>query len=406
MTSDEARGTIRGLGRGRIARGVGAIGIGIWLAAAGVAAAGEEGGAAGFAAQVEAQFDRWDRDRDGALSFRETSTLVPDATIRGEAAAALAAIHLAQRSKAGARASYARGVLLAAPAPSPATAPTLEFEGGVRPPFETLYRVALAHIRTTDRALFANGGPSLQALHQGLLGDCYFVATLGALISRDAGDVARIVGRGPGGSFDVRFPDGEPVRVPHVSDAEVALGSFDGRQGLWLNVLEKAYGLLVERAMARRGEFEDAIDAVGDGGHATSALTLFTGRDAAVLRFRTEDDPMTMPGSRRVEGFLPMTRALLAANLRQGRLTCCDTSTAETPPGIARCHLYAVLGFDPASDLVHVWNPWGISFQPRSAPGLGSGYATRQGHFSVPLADFLRIFDSLVYETDRPADPW
>jgi hypothetical protein len=215
-----------------------------------------------------------------------------------------------------------------------------------------------------------------------------------------------MVHEGPGGSFDVRFPDGEPVRVTHVSDAEIALGSFNGRQGLWLNVLEKAYGQLVERALARRGEFEDAIDAVGDGGHATSALTLFTGCDAAVVRFRTVDDPSSMPGSRRVAGFLPLTRSVLTTNLRQGRLTCCETSTAATPPGIARSHLYAVLGFDPATDRVHVWNPWGNSFQPRSAPGLASGYPVRQGHFSVPLADFVRIFDGVIYETNRPADVW
>jgi hypothetical protein len=170
-------------------------------------------------------------------------------------------------------------------------------------------------------------------------------------------------------------------------------------------VLEKAYGLLVERALARRGEVEDALDALGDGGHATAAVTLFTGCDAAVLQFRP-DDPLAAPGSRRVEGFLPLTRRLLSDNFRQRRLTCCQTLTGETPPGITRCHMYAVLGFDPAGDLVHVWNPWGNSFQPRSDPGLVAGYPVRQGHFSVPLRDFIRIFDSLVSETNRPADVW
>jgi hypothetical protein len=396
MMSDQAKGTSHEAipDSRRIARGLGAIGM--VLASAGLLAAGEEPRpASGFSAQVEAHFGRWDLDRDGALSFLETSRLVPDVSTRDEAAAALAAVHLAQRGERWYRATFARDVLIATP----------DDEPGRQPPFETYYRMGLAHIRATDRALFAGGGPNLRSFHQGLLGDCYFVATLGALVSRDPAVVGRIVRQGPDGSFDIRFPDGEPVRVRHISDAEVALGSYDGGQGLWLNVLEKGYGQLVERSLARRGICEDAIDALGDGGRATGAMTLFTGNDAAVLRFRP-DDPLVIPGDRRVAGFLPLTRALLISNFRRRRLTCCGTTEADTPPGIAKRHLYAVLGFDPAGDLVQVWNPWGNHFEPRGAPGLGSGYPVRQGHFTVPLGDFIRIFDSVIYETDRPASLW
>jgi len=39
-----------------------------------------------------------------------------------------------------------------------------------------------------------------------------------------------------------------------------------------------------------------------------------------------------------------------------------------------------------------------------SRPGLASGDPVRRGHFSVPLADFVRIFDGVIYETNRPVD--
>jgi Calpain family cysteine protease len=398
--STAARAVLRGEGRraGWPASGlvvVAMLGFG-W--GGGSSASAEEAGVvgSGFLAQVAAHFERWDLDRDGALSFRETSRLVPDVTIRDEAAAALAAIHLAQRGDRWSRQAFGRDVLAGSPDAS---------EPGRRPPFETYHRVGLAHIRATDRRLFVGDGPDLKRTHQGALGDCYFIATLGALIQRDPSEVARIVRPGASGSFEVRFPDGEPVQVWHVSDAEIALGSFAGGEGLWLNVLEKAYGKLLERSLSRRGIFEDAIDALGQGGHGPEALTLFTGCDASILRFRPED-PQQRPGERRVAGFLPRTRNQLVANFRDRRLTTCGTTDAEMPPGIAKTHLYAVLGFDPAADVVHLWNPWGIDFEPDGPPGLLSGYPTRRGHFSVPLADFIRIFDSLFSETDRQASLW
>ena len=344
-----------------------------------------------FVDQITSYLDLWDDDGDGGLSFEETSRRVPDTAIRDETAAALAAIHLAQRFDQWKHATFSRSELLAAPDSQP----------GRLPPFEAYYEESFAHIRTTGRTLFIGEGPSLRSFHQGLLGDCYFVATLGALVERNPADVSRIVRAAADGGFDVRFPNGESAHVSKISDTEIALGSYVRGQGLWLNVLEKAYGELVARSLQRRRVFEDALDAVGGGGLATSALTLFTGYDPAVLRFRPDDTPM-IASDLRVEGFLPLARAQLSANVRLRRLTCCGTTGAETPPGMPRSHLYAVLDFDSKNDLVHIWNPWGNHFDPQASPGIANGYRVRDGHFFVPLSDFIRIFASVIYESDRP----
>ena len=99
-------------------------------------------------------------------------------------------------------------------------------------------------------------------------------------------------------------------------------------------------------------------------------------------------------------------RSLLRTNTRRRLLTCCATANVAVPPGMAKTHLYAVLDFDPARNVVHLWNPWGNYFEPKGAPGLSSGYPVRQGQFQVSLADFIRIFDRVIYETDRPASIW
>jgi hypothetical protein len=356
--------------------------------------AGEPGSTPSFLNEVQANFKAWDLDGDGTLSFDETTRLVPRTAFRDTSAAALAAVHLAQRRPPRPKGPYPREVLVAAPPHRP----------GGRPPFEFYFAEGLAHIRETDRTLFAEGAPNLATIRQGPLGDCYFVATLGALVHRRPKDVERIVEQAPDGSFQVRFPNGESLRIHHVTDSELALGSFAAGQGVWLNVLEKAYGELIERSLARQGVVENAIDALGDGGRPTAAITLLTGNDAGLLRFRPEDSDAA-PSARRVEGFIPRARALLVTNLRRGLLTCCATSKGDVPPGMAPQHLYAVLDFDADRDVVQLWNPWGHFFEPRGEAGLAAGYPVRGGRFAVPLADFIRIFDAVIYEAEG-AEPY
>ena len=104
----------------------------------------------------------------------------------------------------------------------------------------------------------------------------------------------------------------------------------------------------------------------------------------------------------RVAAFLPLARKQLNTNLRLRRLTCCGTTNAGTPPGIPKTHLYAVIDFDPQNDIVQVWNPWGNHFEPQGPPGITNGYRVRDGRFSLPLSDFIRVFGAVFYESDRP----
>ena len=142
--------------------------IGMALATMSAAAGEVPRPATRFADQITSYFDLWDDDGDGGLSFEETSRRVPDTSIRDETAAALAAIHLAQRFEQWKHATFSRPELLAAPGIQP----------GRLPPFEAYYEESFAHIRMTGRTLFIGEGPRLRSFHQGFIGDCYFVATL------------------------------------------------------------------------------------------------------------------------------------------------------------------------------------------------------------------------------------
>jgi hypothetical protein len=350
----------------------------------------EPAAAGGFAAQVEAHFAEWDLDHDGVLSFRELGELVPDVRIRDEAAAALAAIHRVQRSRAWHHAAFSFEEILAPPD---------EAGEGHRPPFARDYRGGLTHIRATARALFTTSGPNLRGIRQGPLGDCVLLATVGAMVARDPNQLRAMIVSAPGGGFEVRFFGGAPVYVPAISDAEIALGSGDRDQGLWLNVIEKAFGEIV---VARRGFVEPAIDALSGTAAPAQTIRLFTGREGHALRLRPREQ-QGAPHAALVRRLMAQARAVLNAAQRQRRLICCSTTHAEMPPGISGNHMYAVLGFDRSSELVRVWNPHGNTFTPKGPPGLEAGYVVQNGVFEVPLAEFVQIFSSLTYESDRPA---
>jgi hypothetical protein len=350
----------------------------------------------GFSAQVAAHFEEWDLNRDGTLSSDELSALVPDVRIRDEAACALAAIHRVQRGKDPAwhHAAFRRDDLVG---------PDVGSGTGRRPPFARIYRQGLTRLRATRHELFGPAAPRLVGIHQGPLGDCFLIATVGAVVGRDPATVRALVGQSTDGTFLVRFPGGPTVPVASVSDTEILLGSTDGDQGLWLIVIEKAYGELVLACRSRPGT---PMDLLSGAGTSTKTLQLFTGRDGLALRFRPHGSHH-VPGRAAVAELAPQARAILAEAQLERRLICCGTTTAPAPPGITPNHIYAVLGYDASRDVVDLWNPWGHHFTPEGPAGLESGYPVRDGRFSVPMTDFVRIFAAVTYESRRPAShPW
>ena len=52
-----------------------------------------------FSAVVEANFSKWDKNHDGKLEAKEVADLLTEHSIAGDAAAALAAIHVYQRGQ-------------------------------------------------------------------------------------------------------------------------------------------------------------------------------------------------------------------------------------------------------------------------------------------------------------------
>ena len=65
---------------------------------------------------------------------------------------------------------------------------------------------------------------------------------MGAMANCNPDGVRSMIMMNEDKSITVKFPDGRSTRIVRIPDALIALGSRTGSQGIWLNVLEEAYG--------------------------------------------------------------------------------------------------------------------------------------------------------------------
>jgi hypothetical protein len=397
-----------------------------------------------FPATVAQHFDGWDADDDLTLSVDEIDRACLDPKVTGAAAAAIAAIKRVVRSDSYAVPPLTLDGLTKGPrtratppaangagdapkpagdAPAPAAKPPQASDadradsGETRPAagapkrapnFAASFRSGLSRIQSTPRVLFADDTPDLDACRQGPIGDCWLVASVGAFVHRDPKAIAAFVTPTNDG-FRVRFRDGQSVEVKPLTDAELALSGTTGDEGLWLPVVEKAFGQLRQLQNPQKHTTDTPSDALAGGSTAT-VLRMLTGHKTERLAFHKKVPASTTPPSTppepvmadTVEALAEKAHAALAAAFAERRLVTASTNTAKHPPGIPGKHAYAVLGYDPAARRVTVWNPHGRSRKVDGEPGLHNGYAIDKGVFALPLREFVQAFSSMAWETSTP----
>jgi Calpain family cysteine protease len=369
-----------------------------------------------FLKLVGEKFASWDQNRDGRLSADEVDRLVADPSISGPEAAAVAAIHRYLRCE-GNPSAISRRTLLTQAQQQPLRTETGENEEGVghekdesQPRFVSRYVLFARHLEKAPREVFAgNQAPTLQGVKQGALGDCYFMCVIGATVNRDPQTIRRMLHPNPDGTTDVIFPGSRHVRVPRLTDCEIALTSSAGDQGVWVNILEKAFGLVkFAHPKSHQSDKDIDLDVISRGGKITSTIQVMTGHKASVIPIRNyKNNKFHPPGRAEMPRLLARLDSAFSKAFAANRLVCTEIAVGikgiDTPPGLSGKHAYAVLGYDQASHIVTVWNPHGRDFTPKlSPPSPKHGYPVKNGVFEVPLKDFVRVFKAVSYETSAP----
>ena len=321
---------------------------------------------------------------------------VANPTFHDESAAAMAAIEMAVRGGKYTLPPITKDFLITSPLQEPSasdeendSADDVSKPGKLShaPTFQRRYLNALRKLRHTSRDLFPQSLPSFDATHQGTLGDCPFVSTVGALVYRNPSAVKAMFAQNDDGSTTVSFGGGRKIKIVRLTDADIAIWSSAGTNGLWLTVLEKAYRrVLLRTKVPDQQEKSDIYDRFGN----TRTIEILDGHQTRKIALRriTASSPA-----------LATLRKDLNAALREHRLVKAGTPASKKVPGITPNHAYAILGYDQRTDLVHVWNPHGNNFSPRGSDGLQNGYATKTGQFDIPLKDVPQVFTDVTFET-------
>ncbi len=345
-------------------------------------------------------FAEWDGDHDGVLSPEEIDVLISDPKISGKTAATVVALKEAVRNVKKWHLPPLNNDVLQQYARS---APGAQSDA---PNFGQLYFGALKQIETVNHGLFSGGAPKLESFHQGRLGDCYFLAPLGAAVNRDGRLVQELIQQNADGSYEVNFKDGRSVHVPRLTDAEIAPTTMSSHKaGLWLNVLENAYSTVRNETAPKKRQANESIDMVNRGGSPGPVIKLFTGHAVDHVTIRKKGEKDHPPSDAQCEQLIPKLAEAIQSALDERRLLCCGVPGAPNAPGITTSHVYAILNFDPRAGIVEVWNPHGNRFNPKGPPGLENGYATVGGRFLVPLPQFVKIFGEIVFETKDDLQP-
>lgn len=357
-----------------------------------------------FRQVVQQYFKQWDRDGNGVLSEDEINGAVLNSEFKEEPAAAIAAVKLIVRGGKYELPPLTEDFLLKCPLNNTNKVDQqseMENTAGQGaeikspPAIAAQYRLGLAQLHRTSRVLFQQNMPAVRYCQQGRLGDCYLISVVGGMVYRNPESVKSMFVQNNDGSTTVAFADGQRVNVPPLTDAELCLSSSAGTNGIWLSVLENAYGKMHAELLPMEGDENPDTDTIAHGGKPGFAINALDGYRAIFFNLKE--------AQRRGPRFLVNIRQHLHTALHEKRLIEAVTPVkGQLPPHIFLKHAWAVIGYDDATDMLTIWNPHGKDFTPKGPDSPENGYTTKAGRFDIPFQDVVRFYSRIIFETATP----
>lgn len=335
------------------------------------------GAAAQFFAIVRANFSTFDRNHDGILTRDEIEIDMQDPRITGSAAAALAALKLGAT-----RSNYLNQTKSYTLTDIDAMENTLRAGQKLTPNVVKYFVVGFKKQHGVPRQLFAAGAPHLTAIDQSWTTDCYFLSTVGALAQANPGALVRLIRPNGDGTYTVAFPGKQAVRLRSPTDSELAAYS-DATDGIWLSLLEKAYGVVRIKDEPKQARTQEPLDSVDFRTGNPSVVGILTGHAYREINLpqkshRAADSRLYADFRGALRGAFDGHRAVMLGNSH---------------------HVYAITGYDPATDMVTLHNPYNRSWKEKLVDG--SEYQSTGGFFTLPATAVVNNFNYVYVELNR-----
>lgn len=253
--------------------------------------------------------------------------------------------------------------------------------------------------------LFGETGPQLSDIDQNRLGDCYFLAALGAIVAQDPDVISNMLRDNGDGTYTATFyaaQDGERVPVEVTVDGDLPVNADgtlvyagavdsdgDNDLELWVPLLEKAYAKFQDLYGPDDGlsGYQD----LGNGGSAHNVFRDVTGEPATrTSDFQTEQQLLD-----------------LVQRVDEGQYVTVSSLVDGADPGWVGRHAYTVVGTyeDNGETMVILRNPWGRQ-EPENSVDVPPG--GDDGVFAISAGELLQNIRSVQYCNPDPVQgmPW
>jgi hypothetical protein len=271
-----------------------------------------------------------------------------------------------------------------------------------------------------SKPLFGGNGPSMQDINQGYLGDCFMLAPLAAMALQDPSSVRSMITDNGNNTWGIRFiVDGKAEYVTVNNELAEGGGKFASGTNKWVGLVEKGYAQLQAGGNTTGNDFSygNSYSSIANGGSPAVALAELTGAgtisqyvatasgwssyefDGVSLTQRNNHGRGTVLSSKTGLSSAAV-QAKLVADLAEGDEVILSSYATEVDATgkttLVANHAMTVSGFDAATGMFEIYNPWGTS---------SSGSQNWDESFEVSLADLLADGDVISVANSTAPKP-
>jgi hypothetical protein len=254
----------------------------------------------------------------------------------------------------------------------------------------------------STKPLFASGGASMNDINQGYLGDCYLLASLAEVAKQEQSVISSMFTVNGNGTYGVRFYVNGVARYVTVNASLANGGSIfnNGGSDIWGSLAEKAYAELQASGVYTGNSinYGNSYTTIGNGGAPEFALEAITGA-TSITDFRASGGSWAKVVYNSSFGMTGYTTgnatasvlATIVADLAMGDDVILSSYTnakdASGKTTLVANHAMSIYGYDSATGMLMVRNPWGTA--------AGQYWATT---FEVSLSTLLAAGDTITVD--------
>lgn len=330
---------------------------------------------------IDKNFDRFDRDGNGSISWKEMRVNVADASIVGKDAAALATLYSLVSDSTGENGLVRHRAVTTDVLTDFRDDKELAIDEGEEVAADLYYQRYLEKLESASSELFS-GMPDGMKVKQGYGPSCAILATTVGQALLDPQVVKDSLSQREDGKVAVKFPGlSKTIVIPSTTDTETALFASAGKNGTWLNHIEKAWGTI---------QAGDPLAAFEKSSWPASSIRAWSHGDAT-----TTSVPKRLEGYHK--GEIPEFLRGLNEALEKDRIVMTWTRNGDRQiENLVPGHAHTVLGFNAKKGTITLRNPWGHK-EPEKNGKARDG--KDDGIFELSLAEYVADFGRISLQT-------